>query len=100
MVIAQARPWWNAARMPEDALRYYLRDDGRYQFVDSVALLDGGNLCDLRRFIANRTPVFIVIDGADKPAGGVPPEIPGRTHAIVTALERDLPESRELLRIP
>lgn len=99
-VLEPARPWWYNPRMPEDALHYYLWDESRVHFVESPALLDAQNLCDLRPWMAASEPVFLVIDGADGPAGGTPPDVPAYTQRLEAALARDLPEALEVLRIP
>jgi hypothetical protein len=99
-VVEPVRPWWYNPRMPEDALHYYLWDESRVRFVESQALLDAENLCDLRSWTTHPEPVFLVIDGAAGSGDGAPPGEAAYTQRLAAGLARDLPEASEVLRIP
>jgi hypothetical protein len=99
-VLEPKRAWWYASRMPEDALRFYLWDQPRVQFVEVDALGGAENLCALRPWASPSEPVFVVVDGTDTLGGGAESTVPARIQNLETALARDVPEAMEVLRIP
>jgi hypothetical protein len=85
--------------VPYSALRYYLRGDPSVRFVEAAALWRAQDLRELRRH-TREGPTYLVVNGSYTQAAGMPNDVPAYTRQLERQLAEDLPEAREVLRIP
>jgi hypothetical protein len=85
--------------VPYSALRYYLRGDPSVRFVEAAALWRAQDLRELRRH-TREGPTYLVVNGSYTQAAGMPNDVPAYTRQLERRLAQDLPEAREVLRIP
>ena len=89
----------NRVMLPHNALQFYLRGDSNIRIVQAPALFRAQDLRDLRRQ-TREGPTYLVINGSHTDAPGMPNEIPDYTRQLERRLRQDVPDSREVLRIP
>jgi 4-amino-4-deoxy-L-arabinose transferase-like glycosyltransferase len=85
--------------VPHSALRSYLRRDPAIQFLEVPALYRAQDLREIRRVAQNR-PTFLVVDGTYLDQPGTSSDAPAYTRRIEERLERDVPNAKEILRVP
>jgi hypothetical protein len=85
--------------VPYAALRYYLRRDPRIRFVEVSSLWRAQDLRELRR-ISRDGPTYLLINGSHTDAPGMPNDVPAYTRQVERRLAQDVPDAREVLRIP
>ena len=85
--------------VPYAALRYYARREPGIRFVEAPALWRAQDLRELRRFTRNG-PTYLLVNGSHTPGSGMPNDVPAYTRQLERRLAQDLPDAREVLRIP
>ena len=85
--------------LPHQALRLYLRGERSVRFVEERALSSGRNLTPLRRWLENRAPTFLVLNGTYEAFGATPADRAEYTRSLEAALARNLPEAHQVLYI-
>lgn len=89
----------NRVLLPHNALRFYLRRDPSIRIEDAPPLFRAQDLRELRRQV-REGPTYLVVNGSHTPASGMPDEIPVYTRQLERRLQQDLPDAREVLRVP
>lgn len=89
----------NRVMLPHNALQFYLRRDPSIRIVQAPALFRAQDLRDLRR-LTRDGPTYLVVNGSYTDAAGMPNEIPDYTRQLERRLQQDLPDAREVLRVP
>jgi len=85
--------------IPYGALRMYLRRMPNVRVVEAPSLWRAQDLRELRRLAASG-PTYLVVNGSYTPGSGMPNDVPAYTRQLERRLAQDLPEAREVLRIP
>jgi 4-amino-4-deoxy-L-arabinose transferase-like glycosyltransferase len=85
--------------IPYGALRMYLRRSPNIRVVEVPALWRAQDLRDVRR-AARDGPTYLVVNGTHTDGSGMPNEVPAFTRQLERRLAQDVPEAREVLRIP
>jgi len=85
--------------IPHEALRLYLRGNAGVRFVEAESLYRARDLRELRR-LARDGPTYVLSNGSYTDAPGTPNDVPELTRRFEASLARDVPEAREVLRIP
>lgn len=85
--------------VPYAALRFYARRDPSIRIVEAPSLWRAQDLREVRR-LARDGPTYLVINGSYTDAPGMPNDIPAYTQRLERQLSRDVPNAREVLRIP
>ena len=85
--------------IPHEALRLYLRNAPEVRFVEAESLYRARELRELRR-LAREGPTYLLANGSHTDAPGTPNDVPEYTRRLEAGLARDVPEAREVLRVP
>jgi 4-amino-4-deoxy-L-arabinose transferase-like glycosyltransferase len=85
--------------IPYGALRMYLRRLPDIRVVEVPALWRAQDLRDVRR-AARDGPTYLLVNGSYTDGSGMPNEVPAFTRQLERRLAQDVPEAREVLRIP
>jgi hypothetical protein len=85
--------------IPYGALRMYLRRLPNIRVVEVPALWRAQDLRDVRR-AARDSPTYLLVNGSYTDGSGMPNEVPAFTRQLERRLAQDVPEAREVLRIP
>lgn len=85
--------------VPYGALRMYLRRDPNIRVLEVPSLWRAQDLRDVRR-IARDGPTYLVVNGSYTDGPGIANDVPAYTRQLERRLAQDVPEAREVLRIP
>lgn len=85
--------------VPYAALRHYLHRDPTVRFVEVPALWRAQDLREVRRLARGRL-TYLLVNGSYTDAPGTPNAIPAYTRQLERRLAQDVPDAREVLRIP
>jgi hypothetical protein len=85
--------------IPYAALRMYLRRMPDVRVVESPALWRAQDLREIRR-TARDGPTYLVVNGSYTDGSGMPNDVPAYTRQLERRLGQEVPEAREVLRIP
>ena len=85
--------------IPHEALRLYLRAAPEVRFVDTESLYRARELRELRR-LTRDGPTYLLANSSYTDAPGTPNDVPEYTRRLESSLARDVPDAREVLRIP
>jgi hypothetical protein len=86
--------------IPYQSLRHYFRGDEAVRFREVRELADGRSLRVLRLSLCSDEPRFLFLNGTHLDAPATPRGVPNYTRRLEASLLRDVPEAREVLRIP
>ena len=85
--------------IPHEALRMYLRNAPEVRFVEAESLYRARELRELRR-LTRDGPTYLLVNGSYTDAPGTPNDVPEYTRRLESGLAREVPDAREVLRIP
>jgi hypothetical protein len=99
VVLIPPRSSRTQAKLPHQALLFYLRGDPSVRFREIEELGTARTLTALRRRLCSESPTFLVLSGTYTESAATPGDVLAYTRSFETALERDLPEADLVLRI-
>jgi hypothetical protein len=99
VVLIPPRSSRTQAKLPHQALLFYLRGDPSVRFREIDELGSARTLTVLRRRLCSESPTFLVLSGTYTESAATPGDVPQYTRSFEAALRRDLPEADLVLRV-